>query len=164
MRILLVEDSRVLRSSIARALRSDGHAVDEVDSRARAELEFGLADYGLVILDRGLPDGDGLEALRRWRSRGVKTPVLVLTARAGVSERIEGLDGGADDYVVKPFELDELRARVRSLARRAPELRSVVLKVADLELDTARGQVRRAGVLLPLRTKELAVLQVLLER
>lgn len=164
MRILLVEDNEVLRNSLARALRADGHALDEVASRAEAEAEFGLTDYGLVILDRGLPDGDGLQTLKRWRAKGSATPVLLLTARDGVHERIEGLDGGADDYVVKPFALDELRARVRSLARRAPELRSVVLKAEDLELDTARQQVRRGGILLPLRTKELMVLQVLLER
>jgi two-component system copper resistance phosphate regulon response regulator CusR len=123
-----------------------------------------MAEYGLVILDRGLPDGDGLESLKRWRRGGRTLPVLVLTARDSVNERIDGLDGGADDYMVKPFSMDELRARVRSLARRAPELRSTVLSVADLELNPARAEVRRAGVLLPLRTKEFAVLQVLMER
>lgn len=164
MRVLLVEDEETLRDSVARALRADGHGVDEVGTRYEAELEQRAVDYGLVILDRTLPDGDGLDTLKRWRRAGVKVPVLVLTARDAVRDRIDGLDSGADDYVVKPFELDELRARVRSLARRAPELHSVVLRVADLELDTARGQVRRAGVLLPLRTKELAVLQLLMER
>ncbi len=164
MRILLVEDEAVMRASVARALRADGHAVDEAGTRADAELELRVNDYGLVILDRGLPDGDGLQSLRRWRQRGLKLPVLVLTARDAVGDRIEGLDTGADDYVVKPFALDELRARVRSLSRRAPELTPVVIELGDLQLDTARAQVRRGGVLLPLRTKELAVLQVLLER
>jgi len=91
-------------------------------------------------------------------------PVLILTARDAIDDRIDGLDGGADDYVVKPFDLGELRARVRSVARRGPDLRDVVLRTGDLELNTARAEVRRAGVLLPLRQKELAVLQVLLER
>ena len=164
MRILLVVDEPVLRASVARALREDGHAVDEVDSCFGAEMEARAVDYGLIVLDRGLPDGDGLDTLKRWRRAGSTTPVLILTARDAIDDRIQGLDGGADDYVVKPFDLDELRARVRSLARRGPELLDVVLRVADLELDTARGQVRRGGVLLPLRSKELAVLQVLLER
>jgi two-component system copper resistance phosphate regulon response regulator CusR len=164
MRILLVEDEATMRASVARALRADGHAVDEADCRSAADMEIRVNDYGLVILDRGLPDGDGLLSLRRWRTQGLTVPVLVLTARDAVDDRVAGLDGGADDYMVKPFALDELRARVRSLARRSPALREVVLKVGDLELDTARAQVRRGGVLLPLRTKELAVLQVLLER
>ncbi len=164
MRILLVEDEAVMRASVARTLRADGHAVDEADCRSAAELEVKLNDYGLVILDRGLPDGDGLASLRLWRRQGRTMPVLVLTARDTVGDRVAGLDGGADDYLVKPFALEELRARVRSLARRPAELRQVVLKAGDLELDTARGAVRRGGVLLPLRAKELAVLQVLLER
>ncbi len=164
MRLLLVEDEPVLRSSIARALREDGHAVDEVASRLEAESEMRVVEYGLVILDRGLPDGDGLDTLRRWRRSGLTMPVLILTARDAIDDRIDGLDGGADDYVVKPFDLGELRARVRSVARRGPDLRDVVLRTGDLELNTARAEVRRAGVLLPLRQKELAVLQVLLER
>jgi DNA-binding response OmpR family regulator len=164
MRILLVEDEAVMRASVARYLRADGHAVDEVDCRSDADAELRVNDYGLVILDRGLPDGDGLDSLRRWRRRGLTLPVLVLTARDAVGDRVAGLDGGADDYLVKPFALDELRARVRSLGRRPPALRSVILSAGDLELDTSRGTVRRAGVTLPLRTKELAVLQVLLER
>ena len=164
MRILLVEDEPVLRSSIARALREDGHAVDEVATRCEAEAESRVVQYGLVILDRGLPDGDGLDTLKRWRRASQTFPVLILTARDAVDDRIDGLDGGADDYVVKPFDLGELRARVRSLVRRGPELRDVVLRAGDLELNTAQAQVRRAGVLLPLRSKETAVLQVLLER
>lgn len=164
MRILLVEDEPVLRGAVAKALRADGHAVDEVGSRRAAELEARFVDYGLVVLDRGLPDGDGLDTLRRWRREGHTTPVLVLTARDAVADRIAGLDGGADDYVVKPFDLGELRARVRMLARRGPALEQVVIEVGDLRFDTTRAEVRRAGVLLPLRPKELAVLRVLLER
>jgi two-component system copper resistance phosphate regulon response regulator CusR len=164
MRILLVEDEPALRESLAKALRADGHAVDTAGNRLQAELEMRVTDYRLVILDRGLPDGDGLETLRRWRKAGRTLPVLVLTARDALHDRIDGLDGGADDYVLKPFDLDELRARVRMLARRAPALQSVTLEAGDLVLHTARAEVRRGGVLLPLRAKELAVLQVLLER
>lgn len=164
MRILLVEDEVVLRQAVARGLRADGHAVDEVGSRREAELEAAVVTYGLVILDRGLPDGDGLDTLRRWRSQGLRMPVLVLTARDGLADRVQGLDTGADDYVVKPVALEELRARVRSLARRGATEPDVILRVGDLELDPARVQVRRAGVLLPLRAKEFAVLQVLMQR
>jgi len=164
MRILLVEDEPALCDALARALRADGHAVDTANHRRTAELEVRAHDYGLVILDRGLPDGDGLETLRTWRRQGKSMPVLVLTARDAVHDRIAGLDSGADDYVVKPFDIGELRARVRSLARRGPRLSSVVLQVADLTLDTARARVERGGVVLPLRPKELAVLQVLMER
>lgn len=164
MRILLVEDAPRLRAAVTKALRADGHAVDPVDCREQAELEMRVIDYRLVILDRGLPDGDGLDTLRRWRAEGRTVPVIVLTAQAAVHDRIAGLDGGADDYVTKPFDMDELRARVRAIARRAPQLQELILRVGDLELNTARAQVRRGGVLLPLRAKELAVLQVLMER
>lgn len=164
MRILMVEDEAVLRAAVARALRADGHAVDEVGSREAAEAAVEEADYGLVVLDRGLPDGDGLTSLRVWRRQGRAVPVLVLTARDAVSDRVDGLDGGADDYLVKPFDLDELRARVRSLSRRTPGMQPLVLSAADLTVDSARGEVRRGGVRLPLRAKELAVLTALLER
>jgi DNA-binding response OmpR family regulator len=164
MRILLVEDEPLLRAAVAKSLRLDGHAVDEAGTRRAAELEARFVDYGLVVLDRGLPDGDGLDTLRSWRREGRTTPVLVLTARDAVADRIAGLDGGADDYLVKPFDLGELRARIRVLARRGPALEQVVIEVGDLALDTARAEVRRAGVLLPLRPKELAVLRVLMER
>ncbi len=124
MRILLVEDELALRAALARALRADGHAVDEVGTRAEAELEAEQGEHGLVILDRGLPDGDGLDSLRRLRAAGYAVPVLVLTARDAVDERIAGLDSGADDYVVKPFSVRELLARVEAVMRRiraAPE-------------------------------------------
>lgn len=164
MRILLVDDHDALRQALAASLRAAGHAVDEAASRQDAELQVELHDHGLIVLDRGLPDGDGLDSLRRWRAAGRAVPVLVLTARDAVADRVEGLDAGADDYVLKPVDVAELLARARSLARRGPALQEVVLRVGDLEFDRARAQVRRGGVLLPLRPKELAVLQVLLER
>jgi DNA-binding response OmpR family regulator len=164
VRILLVDDHDALRQALAASLRAAGHAVDEAASRQDAELQVELHDHGLIVLDRGLPDGDGLDSLRRWRAAGRAVPVLVLTARDAVADRVEGLDAGADDYVLKPVDVAELLARARSLARRGPALQEVVLRVGDLEFDRARAQVRRGGVLLPLRPKELAVLQVLLER
>lgn len=164
MRILVVEDDAILGEGLARSLRSAGHAVDVVVSRHEAELQLPLHPYGLVILDRGLPDGDGLDTLRAWRTRGERLPALVLTARDAVHDRVEGLDSGADDYVVKPVDTAELLARVRSIARRGPASADVVIRVGDVELHTARAEVRRGGVLLPLRAKEFAVLQVLMER
>ena len=164
MRILVVEDQPLLRQSVARALRSAGHAVTEADSIAEARAEVQLGEPDLVILDRGLPDGDGIDALSAWRQQGRSLPVLVLTAKSAVARRVEGLEAGADDYLVKPFEMAELLARVRALSRRAGEMRDVILRVGDLELNLARAEVRRSGVLLPLRAKELAVLQVLMER
>jgi len=164
VRILLVDDHSTLRTALAASLRAAGHAVDEAGTRQEAELQVGLHEFGLIVLDRGLPDGDGLDSLRRWRATGVGSPILVLTARDAVADRVEGLDAGADDYVVKPVEPAELLARARSLARRGPTTRALVLRRGDVEFDLARSEVRRAGVLLPMRPKELAVLQVLMER
>lgn len=162
MRILLVEDERPLREAVARRLRAQGYAVDEAGSRAEAEDLLPLYPFDLLLLDRRLPDGDGLDSLRRWRREGARLPALVLTARDAVRDRVEGLEAGADDYLVKPFAMAELIARVRAIARRGPMERGVVLEVADLTLDCSRGEVRRGGVLLPLRPKELAVLEHLL--
>jgi two-component system, OmpR family, copper resistance phosphate regulon response regulator CusR len=164
MRILLVEDDPILGDGLARSLRAAGHAVDVAVSRSDAELQLPLHPYELIILDRGLPDGDGLDSLRTWRRSGVRLPALVLTARDAVHERVDGLDSGADDYVVKPVDPTELLARIRSLARRGPAEADVVVRVGDVELNTATAQVRRGGVLLPLRAKEFAVLQVLMTR
>lgn len=164
MRILIVEDQFELREAVARRLRALGHAVDTASSQSDAELTAAAHVFGLVILDRGLPDGDGLALLRRWRRAGSTTPVLVLTARDAVQARVEGLDAGADDYLVKPFSMDELVARVAVIARRAPGSSAQVVRVADLSVDFGRAVVHRAGVLLPLRAKEFAVLAYLCSR
>jgi len=164
MRILVVEDQPIMRRAIARALRAEGHAVEGVESVADALAAMRIEPAELVVLDRGLPDGDGLDAVRRWRAAGLKAVVLVLTAQGAVSSRVDGLVAGADDYLVKPFEMVELKARVRALSRRIGDLRETVLKVGDVEFDMARAEVRRRGVLLPLRPKELAVLQTLMLR
>lgn len=164
MRILVVEDQPIMRRAIARALRAEGHAVEGVESVADALAAMRIEPAELVVLDRGLPDGDGLDAVRRWRAAGLKAVVLVLTAQGAVSSRVDGLEAGADDYLVKPFEMVELKARVRALSRRIGHMRETVLKVGDVEFDMARAEVRRRGVLLPLRPKELAVLQTLMLR
>lgn len=164
MRILIIEDQFELREALGRRLRALGHAVDTAGNQSEAELTASAHAFGLVILDRGLPDGDGLALLRRWRRAGSTTPVLVLTARDAVQARVEGLDAGADDYLVKPFSMDELVARVAVIARRAPGSSAQVVRVADLTVDFGRAEVHRAGVLLPLRAKEFAVLAYLCSR
>ncbi len=164
MRILVVEDETELREAVVRRLRAVGHAVDAAEDRREAEVCFDLHTYGLVVLDRGLPDGDGLLSLRRWRRGASSVPVLMLTARDAVQARVDGLQAGADDYLVKPFAMDELLARVAVIARRAPATVSQMVRVADLELDYGRAEVRRGGILLPLRAKEFAVLAYLCGR
>jgi len=164
MRVLLIEDEDGLRGAIARRLRAVGHAVDEAADRLSAEDLFAEHEYGCVLLDRSLPDGEGLDMLRMWRRQKATTPVLVLTARDAVKARVEGLEAGADDYLVKPFAVEELLARIRAIGRRGPLAQTVVIEVGDLAFDTARAEVRRAGVLLPLRPKELSVLEYLCRR
>ncbi len=164
MRILVVEDNFELREALTRRLRAVGHAVDGAARRDDAEAMFAAHPYGLVVLDRGLPDGDALDALRRWRRLNSAVPVLVLTARDAVAARVGGLEAGADDYLVKPFAMEELLARVAVIARRAPQRSVQIVRVGDLELDFGRAEVRRGGILLPLRAKEFAVLAHLCSR
>ena len=162
MRVLLVEDQVDLRDAVARRLRAVGHGVDVADSIGSAGEMIVIHAYDVVILDRLLPDGDTVVSLQAWRRRGLAAPVLFLTSLDRVEDRVAGLEAGADDYLVKPFAMDELLARVRAIGRRGVSTRPSVLRVADLEFDVARHEVRRSGVLLPLRPKELAVLELLL--
>lgn len=164
MRILITEDQVDLRQAVARRLRSIGHSVDEADSCASADDLFRIYDYAVVILDRMLPDGDSVSMLEAWRSREAMTPVLLLTARDQVNDRVAGLEAGADDYLVKPFSMDELVARITVLSRRSSNMRPSVLHAGDLEIDLGRREVRHSGTLLPLRPKEFAVLEVLVSR
>ena len=160
--MLLVEDQADLRDAIARRLRAVGHGVDVADTIASAGEMIVIHAYDVVILDRLLPDGDTVASLQTWRRRGLAAPVLFLTSLDRVEDRVAGLEAGADDYLVKPFAMDELLARVRAIGRRGVSMRPSVLRVADLEFDVARHEVRRGGILLPLRPKELAVLELLL--
>ena len=164
MRVLVVEDQRPMREAIARRLRGDGHGVDEAPDADEAESFLASYAYDVLVLDRMLPDGDALDRLVRWRADGLTTPTLFLTARDLVEDRLDGFAAGADDYLIKPFSMDELVARIQALARRAASTTPSRVTIDDLELDLGRRTVRRAGVLLTLRPKEYAVLELLAGR
>ena len=164
MHILIVEDHAELRAAIARRLRAAGNSVDEVANVRDARRYLMGATYDVTILDRMLPDGDSIALLREWRAANQSTPVLLLTALDAIDDRVEGLEAGADDYLIKPFAMDELLARINVLARRGEPLRDTILRIADLEVDSGRHEVRRGGVLIPLRPKEYAVLELLAVR
>lgn len=164
MKVLVVEDNVKIAASLKRGLEAEGYAV-ETAADGEEGLEFGLqpsAGYDLAILDLMLPRMDGLEVCRRWRKSGRKFPVLMLTAKADVADRIRGLDSGADDYLPKPFDFAELVARVRALGRRATPPLPPTLARVDLTLDPARRTASRAGRRLDLSPREFAVLECLL--
>ena len=162
MRILLVEDEPGVAQFIRQGLTEAGYAVD-VASDGREGLSYVLAaEYDAMILDIMLPKMNGLEMLRELRNQRVKTPVLLLTARDRVDDRVRGLDTGADDYLAKPFAFPELLARLRALLRRPPLQAGTVLKMADLEMNTATREIRRAGKLLDLSPREYSLLELLL--
>ncbi|HNB54535.1 MAG TPA: response regulator transcription factor [Anaerolineales bacterium] len=162
MRILLVEDEPGVAQFIRQGLTEAGYAVD-VASDGREGLSYVLAaEYDAMILDIMLPKMNGLEMLRELRNQRVKTPVLLLTARDRVDDRVRGLDTGADDYLAKPFAFPELLARLRALLRRPPLQAGTVLKIADLEMNTATREIRRAGKLLDLSPREYSLLELLL--
>ncbi|MGC7096549.1 winged helix-turn-helix domain-containing protein [Amycolatopsis lurida] len=162
MRVLVVEDDEDLRTAVAAALRGTGFAVDAAADLPAADEALYVNSYDCVVFDRKLPSGDSLDYVRARRQSGWPVPVLFLTALDAVSERIAGLRDGGDDYVVKPFAVPELVARVGSLCRRAGAGPPPVLRRGDLELDTGRHEVRRGGVLLTLTGKEFTVLRLLL--
>ena len=164
MRILVVEDEPVAATVLARGLREHAYAVDVAPDADAALEQVGANDYDLLILDVLLPGRDGLDLCRQIRAEGNAAPVLMLTARGGLDERIEGLDAGADDYLAKPYHFKELLARVRALLRRAPALASVILAVDDLTIDTRARRVERAGRTLQLTTKEYTLLEYLVRR
>jgi two-component system, OmpR family, copper resistance phosphate regulon response regulator CusR len=159
MRILLVEDQPRVARFVAKGLRERSYAVDLAVDGESALYQTEINDYDLIILDVMLPGKDGFAVCRRLRARDIKTPVLMLTARDAIDDRVEGLDSGADDYLVKPFEFKELLARVRALLRRAGELRPSVLQVADLTLNTANHTAARSGKHIGLTAKEYALLE-----
>ncbi|HXW97286.1 MAG TPA: response regulator transcription factor [Gemmatimonadales bacterium] len=161
VRVLLVEDEARLADSIARGLRQTAHAVDVADRLSAARQKLEVERYDAVILDVNMPDGSGFGLAAELRKRAVPIPILMLTARDGVEDRVTGLDSGADDYLVKPFAFDELLARLRALQRRAPESRPIAFSVADLTLDPATRTVSRAGRPVELTTTEYALLDYL---
>jgi two-component system response regulator QseB len=163
MRLLLVEDDPHLGDGLMVGLRQQGYAVDWVKDGVAAELALASEPFDLVVLDLGLPRRSGLEVLRKLRAQGKATPVLILTARDATADKVAGLDAGADDYVVKPVDLDELAARVRALTRRAAGRAQPVLRHGELELDPAAHRVRLAGQPLELSPREFALLAILLE-
>ena len=162
MRLLLVEDTEDLARMVLQSLRDQGHAVDHAPDAATAEEAMALADYACVILDLGLPDKPGLEVLRARRRAGDRTPVLIATARDQISDRIAGLDAGADDYVVKPFDLAELAARIRAHARRGQGLPQARIALPGLEVDRAAARVWRDGAEIRLTSREWALFDALL--
>ena len=164
MRILLVEDDPMIGDSVADGLKSEGYAVDWVRDGKEAEVAVGSSSYSLVVLDLGLPRRDGIEVLRSIRERRIAVPVLVMTARDTVRDRIKGLDAGADDYLVKPFDLDELTARVRALLRRSAGRVEPVIERGSLVIDPATRQVRWKGEPVALSAREYALLAALAER
>jgi DNA-binding response OmpR family regulator len=164
MRVLLVEDDRMIAQGLQTALRQDGHTVDWVGDGRAADAALHSAQFDLVLLDLGLPERDGLSVLRALRRRGDATPVIILTARDDIHDRIGGLDAGADDYIVKPFDLDEVAARMRSVVRRASGRGDPCIRVGEVSLNPATHTVERAGAPVQLSAHEYAVLEALLQR
>ncbi|MCB8920003.1 MAG: response regulator transcription factor [Ardenticatenaceae bacterium] len=162
MRILIVEDEPSIAKFVRQGLMEAGFAVD-LAWNGREGLDYALvADYDAYVLDIMLPKLNGLDLLRELRRRGDKTPTLMLTARDTIDNRVEGLDAGADDYLVKPFAFPELLARIRALFRRPPLQTGTVMQVGDLEMDTAKREVRRNGRFIELSPREYAVLEYLM--
>jgi len=166
MRVLIVEDDPMIGASLIRGLTDDGYAADWVRDGAAADaaLRDQLGEHQLVLLDWGLPHKNGLEVLKSLRARGNNVPVLILTARDGLTDRVEGLDQGADDFLVKPFELAELKARMRALLRRHAGRIEPQLSTAELALDPATRTVTRAGVRIQLTAREFSLLHALMQR
>ena len=161
MRVLVIEDDRRVASFIEAGLKQESYAVDVLYDGNEAGDQAGAVDYDVVVLDLMLPGRSGFQILRDIRARKQSLPVLVLTAKGSLDERVAGLDAGADDYMTKPFALAELSARLRAVLRRGAP-RQTVLRVADLEVDTSRRTVRRAGVPVSLKPKEYALLEFLM--
>jgi DNA-binding response OmpR family regulator len=161
VRVLLVEDQVTLLRALRQGLEEEGFAVDTATDGEEADVKARSTPYDVVVLDIMLPKVDGLTLLKRWRSAGVSTHVLMLTARGTLDDKVVGLDAGADDYLTKPFELDELLARVRALVRRGHQVKTPVLKAYDLTIDTAARQVERAGQKIHLTPREYALLEFL---
>ena len=161
MRVLLVEDHKPLARALRQGLEEENFAVDLAADGEEADVKARNTSYDVIILDLMLPKIDGMTLLRRWRADGIRTHVLVLTAKGSVEDKVHGLDHGADDYLTKPFELEELFARLRALIRRGHHVKDPVIRVHDLEIDTAARTVKRAGQSVHLTPREYALLEFL---
>jgi two-component system, OmpR family, response regulator len=164
MRVLVVEDDPRMAAAIRRGLRFEGLVVDLADDGAEGLRAARSTAYDVIVLDVMMPGIDGFETCVRMRKEGIRVPVLMLTARDAVEDRVRGLDGGADDYLTKPFSLSELTARLRALARRGPIEQDTVLEVGDLRLDPATREVHRADVEIDLSAREFALLETFMRR
>jgi DNA-binding response OmpR family regulator len=164
MRVLLVEDDPMIAQGLFTALKQDGHTVDAVHDGRAAAAALKTASFDLVLLDLGLPERDGLEVLRELRGRGDSTPVIIVTARDELQNRVAGLDAGADDYIVKPFDLDEVAARMRSVLRRAAGRGDPCIRHRGIALNPITHGVERDGVAVVLSAHEYSVLEALLQR
>jgi DNA-binding response OmpR family regulator len=161
VRVLLIEDHKPMLRAIRQGLEEEGFAVDVAMDGEEGSYKAETANYDVIILDLMLPKIDGLSLLQKWRREGMSAHVLVLTARGGIEDKVKGLDLGADDYLTKPFQWEELLARLRALIRRGHQIKDPVLRVHDLEIDTAGRTVKRAGKLIKLTPREYALLQYL---
>ena len=162
MRVLLVEDDRKIAASVARVLEADGYVIDTVSDGEEAWFRGDTEDYGAIILDLGLPKMDGLSVLKRWRANGRSMPVLILSARGSWAERVDGIDAGADDYLPKPFRMEELLARLRSIVRRTAGHASSTLNVGDVTLDERQKRVSVRGMPIALSPLEYRVVSYLM--
>ena len=162
MRILLIEDDQVLGSAVRDQIASDGHSVDWAKRQDDAAAAMNAAAYELVLLDLMLPDGRGIPFLKALRGKGVVTPVIILTALDQVSDRIEGLNAGADDYLVKPFDLAELSARIRSVARRYAGNPNPIISIGTLNIDVAARSIQNNGKMVNLTAREWVLLEAFL--
>jgi DNA-binding response OmpR family regulator len=161
MRLLIAEDDAALAATVARGLRENAYAVDVAADGDAAMMQAVLNDYDALILDAGMPKRDGFAVCRDVRARGLTVPILMLTARDAVADRVQGLDAGADDYLTKPFAFPELLARLRALLRRPRSIAPEEIKVGDLVVDTGRQTVRWGAQLVPVTTKEYSLLEFL---
>jgi two-component system response regulator QseB len=164
VRLLLVEDDPMIGEAIRAGLKREGFVVDWVHEAGAAARVLGSEPFGVVLLDLGLPGSDGLQLLKTLRARGEMLPVLIITARDAVSDRVQGLDAGADDYLIKPFDLDELAARIRALLRRKSGRAASAIEHLGVVLDPATHRVTQQGAEIALAPREFALLQLLMER
>ena len=164
VRVLIIEDNPRMAAAVAQGLKEQGYVGDVCLTGAEGEAAAQATSYDTIVLDLMLPDRDGLDLCRGLRRRGIKTPILILSAMSATSDKVAGLDAGADDYLAKPFEFEELIARVRALLRRGEASESAILRVGEVELDMAKRSVKRAGKVIALTNKEFALLEYFMRK